>query len=221
VKNLLQSASGTLIAFLLATVVTAAAPLPVASGSFNGCPARGLGGDPELNLEKNRSAVPTSVTPITVAQMSQLPTVPASYGRIEAKWPANIQSSVRTHEANAVVFTGYVVNVTHETGDPSNCGSTKPRDEDVEVYLSGRPGVTAGADVILAEVTPRWRAVYATWTAKNLKRYIVPQTKVRVTGWLIYDQEAWPTAEGKQATPWEIEPITRIQVRSGGAWTDL
>jgi hypothetical protein len=43
---------------------------------------------------------------------------------------------------------------------------------------------------------------------------------VRVTGWLIYDEESWGDTHARTATPWEIEPITAIAVWRKSSWTN-
>jgi len=193
---------------------------PIASGSFAGCPARGVGGDPELNALKNRSSVPASIAAITVVQMKQLPSVPPNTPSLRAQWPAAVRSSIDSQEARGVAFIGYIIRVTHETGDPSNCGSSLPRDEDVELFLAANPGERDPAKIILAEVTPRWRAVHVSWRTADLRTLAASGSRVRITGWLLYDEESWSELHGGTATAWEIEPTTRVQVWRDGNWTD-
>jgi hypothetical protein len=205
---------------LASTPPVPAAPGSIPSGAFAGCPARGVGGDPELNHLKNRSSAPAVVGTITVSQMKQLPRVPARTPAMRAAWPVTVRSLIGAQEARAVVFTGYIVRVNHETGDPSNCGSTLPRDEDVELFLAAHPGARDATRIILGEVTPRWRAVYASWRTADLRTLGVSTSRVRITGWLLYDEESWHELGGGTATPWEIEPITRVQVWRNGGWAD-
>jgi hypothetical protein len=209
-------------AIVLATLMpVSAAPSPVvASGSFAGCPAHGSGGDPQVNVLKNRSTAPASANPITVAGMKELPGLPAGSPAMRANWPASARAIIEPHEGQGVVFTGYILQVARETGEPSNCGSTLPRDEDVELFLAQRPGVTNGHQIILGEITPRWRAVYTSWRPTNL-RAVAGGNRIRITGWLLYDQESFGETHGGTATPWEIEPITNVEVLRNGNWVNL
>ena len=208
-------------ALVLAALTSAsAAPNHVESGSFAGCPAHGSGGDPQVNALKNRSAAPASTIPITVAGMKQLPILPAATPTMRAKWPASSRATIEPHEGQGVVFTGYILQVARETGEPSNCGSTLPRDEDVELFLAQRPGVTDGQQIILGEITPRWRAAYTSWRPVNL-RGVAGGRRIRITGWLLYDQESFGETHGGTATPWEIEPITNVEVLRNGSWVNL
>jgi hypothetical protein len=216
-----QAIAAVIAAIVLATLVPAsAAPNVVASGSFAGCPAHGSGGDPQVNTLKNRSTVPASASPIAVAGMKQLPRLPAGTPAMRANWPPSSRAMIEPHEGQGAVFTGYILQVARETGEPSNCGSTEPRSEDVELFLAQRPGVTDGQQIILGEITPRWRAAYTSWRPVNL-RGVAGGNRIRITGWLLYDQESFGETHGGTATPWEIEPITKVEVLRNGSWVNL
>jgi hypothetical protein len=138
-----RSISAVIAAFVLASLAPATATQSVASGAFAGCPTHGARGDAQLNELKNRSVTPASASSTDVAGMKQLPRPPAGTPAMRANWPASTRATIVSHEVEAVDFTGYIVRVTHETGDPSNCGSALPRDEDVELFLAVHPGTTA------------------------------------------------------------------------------
>jgi hypothetical protein len=215
-----------LIAALIAAIVLAtlmpasAAPNAVASGSFAGCPVHGSGGDPQVNTLKNRSTAPASVNPVTVAGMKKLPVLPDGTPAMRANWSPSARATIDPHEAQGVVFTGYILQVARETAEPSNCGSTLPQNEDIELFLAHRPAVTDGQQIILGEITPRWRAAYTSWRPANL-RAVAKGNRIRITGWLLYDQESFGETHGGTATPWEIEPITNVEVLRNGSWTNL
>ncbi|MGA8326797.1 MAG: hypothetical protein WB757_12030 [Candidatus Cybelea sp.] len=216
-----HSIAALIAAIVLVTLMPAsAAPNAVASGSFAGCPAHGSGGDPQVNTLKNRSTAPVSANPITVAAMKQLPLLPDGTPAMRANWPQSARATIEPHEAQGAVFTGYILQVARETGEPSNCGSTQPRDEDIELFLAHRPGVTNGQQIILGEITPRWRAAYTSWRPANL-RGVAGGNRIRITGWLLYDQESFGETHGGTATPWEIEPITKVELLRNGSWVNL
>jgi hypothetical protein len=208
-------------ALILANLTPVPAASGVATGSFAGCPVQGSGGDPQLNKLKNRSASPPAANPITLAGMKRLPMPPAGTPAMRADWPASTRAMITPHEGEGVVFTGYIVSVARETGDPSNCGSALPSNEDIELFLADRPGVSESKHIILAEITPRWRAAFTWWRAANLRNVASAGNRVRITGWLIYDQESWHERERTTATPWEIEPVTGIAVLRNGTWTNF
>jgi hypothetical protein len=208
-------------AFILASLTPAPAASGVATGAFAGCPVQGSGGDPQLNELKNRSASPPSANPITLAGMKRLPMPPAATPAMRADWPASTRAMITSHEGEGVVFTGYIVSVAREAADTSNCSSALPSNEDIELFLADRPGVSDSKHIILAEITPRWRAVYTSWRAANLRKVSTAGNRVRITGWLIYDQESWRERDHATATPWEIEPITNIAVLRNGNWANF
>jgi hypothetical protein len=175
-------------------------------------------------MQKNRS---TAADPqnagatVTVQQLKALPTVPEPDGKMRADWPANLRDAITGHEGHAAVFNGYIVKAIAEGPESSNCGLPNPRDHDVHVYMTDSAGDRSVADAAIVEVTPRWRAVHPSWNADNLKAF-ADGTPVRLTGWLLYDQEHWPMIRSaERATLWEIHPVTRIQIYVKGGWVDL
>jgi hypothetical protein len=68
-------------------------------------------------------------------------------------------------------------------------------------------------------LTPRWQSVQPGWTQANLQPLITNHTPVRVTGWLMWDEEH-PEQIGKfRATLWEIHPITSLEYQApDGSW---
>ncbi|HEY6326650.1 MAG TPA: hypothetical protein VIW73_09100 [Candidatus Cybelea sp.] len=195
---------------------------PVATGDFDGCPVVGSGGDPALNSQKNRSALPTqSPAPFTVAQMDQLPTVPSSEGRTRSRWMPPDQNAIQSQEQQAVMLTVYVVRAIAEGPETCNCESTSANDHDVHVYVGDDPDTTS-ENAAIVEVTPRWRAVNPSWNAQNLQTLADSGTPVRITGMLMYDQEHWDMiAKHERATLWEVHPVTDIQVQTPRGWVEL
>lgn len=195
---------------------------PVATGAFDGCPVVGSGGDPALNSAKNRSALPAqSPAPFTVAQMDQLPTVPSSEGRTRSGWTASDQNAIQSQEQQPVVLTVYLVRAIPEGPETCNCESPSANDHDVHVYVGDDPDATS-ENAAIVEVTPRWRAVNPSWSAQNLQALADSGTQVRITGWLMYDQEHWDMiAKHERATLWEVHPVTDIQVQTPQGWVEL
>jgi hypothetical protein len=193
----------------------------IAPGDFDGCPVTGSGGDPTLNSQKNRSARAQSPVPFTVAQMDQLPAVPRSEGRMRSAWPQSEQSAVASREGQPVVLTVYVVRAIAEGPETCNCESASPNDHDVHVYVGDDPDTTP-ENAAIVEVTPRWRSAYPSWNAQNLEQLADSGTPVRITGWLMYDQEHWDMiAKHERATLWEVHPVTDIAVQTATGWVEL
>jgi hypothetical protein len=210
------------VAVLCATAL-AFAQSPVATGDFDGCPTTGLGGDAPLNVQKNRSGKPSGVkNSVSVTALQGLPTVPASDGRTRANWPTDLRATIENQEENSAYFTGYIIKAKAEGKEACNCELAAARDHDVHVYVADTSGAASLTRSAIVEVTPRWRAVNPSWTAQNLQALATARARVRITGWLLYDQEHWDMiSSGERGTLWEIHPITRIQVWYNGGWMDL
>jgi hypothetical protein len=216
-------AARALIAVLFTTVVAVAQSSSVATGDFDGCPTSGLGGDPSLNVQKNRSGRPTQVTnAVSVVGLKGLPTVPSSDGNVRDRWSSDLRATIENQEEYSAYFTGYVIKAKAEGKEACNCELTAARDHDVHVYVSDTRSGRNLANSAIVEVTPRWRAANPAWTAQHLQALATSHARVRFTGWLLYDQEHWNMiASGERGTLWEIHPITRIQVWYNGGWMDL
>jgi hypothetical protein len=203
----------------LAALVLATAS--VATGDFDGCPVTGKGGDPALNSRKNRSAPAQSPVPYTVAQMVALPPVPQSDGTLRSAWPPAELGAVDARERQPVVLTVYIVRAIAEGPETCNCDSVSPTDHDVHVYVGDDPDTTP-ENAAIVEVTPRWRAAYPSWNAQNIEALADSGTAVRITGWLMYDQEHWDMiAEHERATLWEVHPVTDVAVQTPEGWVEL
>lgn len=195
----------------------------VAVGDFDDCPAAGTGGDPDLNTQKNRSDAAVNPQPITVQYLKGLPTVPSAQGKTRSGWAQQYQTQVANYEERPVVLTVYIVKAKGEGKESCNCNSADAQDHDVHVYVTDDADGSV-EDSAIVEVTPRWRAANPTWTWQNLEKVAEDGDQVRVTGWMLYDQEHWNMINAnppQRGTLWEIHPITAIQVETRQGWVDL
>jgi hypothetical protein len=194
---------------------------PKSSGPFDGCAVEGVGGDPDLNTQKNRSVEPDAVSKITVAQMRKLPKVPRSDGKDRSAWPNSLADRIEAQEKQTVFFIGYVIHAKAEGKESSNCQLTAAKDHDVHVYVGDGPDDDASSSAIV-EVTPRWRNTNPTWNAAEIQQLVTSGAQVRITGFLLYDQEHWDMiSKGQRSTLWEIHPITNIEVQTKSGWMEL
>lgn len=179
---------------------------------YNGC---GLEGDARredartLNVLKNRYTFPDS-TDIdhTVSLQAMLA-------------PGNDENRFDDHKA--AVITGYVYNVMVGGDESCNCHARNPKYRDTHIEIVLPADSTHEKRCVIAEVTPRMRAIMAQkgidWSTDNLRRTLKGHI-VQVTGWLLFDNEHIRQAENTaphnhrdwRATCWEIHPITDIKV---------
>ena len=189
-----------------------------AAGDFRGCPAVGDGGDADLNNLKNRSSQVDQPEPMSVGAVVALAAPAGVDKQNRAGWPRDALAQVAAHERTGVVVEGFVVAVKQEGLESVNCRRTDLHD--YHAWLAASPR-TSKAQAFVAEVTPRWRAANSGWRLQTLRKLVSQGARFRLTGWLLFDQEHPEQIGQFRATLWEIHPITRIEVFTGGKWVEL
>lgn len=193
---------------------------------FDNCPAEGKPKgaksrmDPDLNSLKNRQTMPASFETVKFADLANL-SVPAGESKAPMKsWSADALQAVQEQEKRAIAVEGYLLGVKQEGPESPNCYLANAKDHDFHVWLAASPTDTRAAAVVV-EVTPRIRAQHPAWSVKNLQRFVSQKSQMRISGWILLDPEH-PDQVGKtRQTIWEIHPIMKIEVFSGGKWVDL
>lgn len=176
------------------------------------CPIRGDAKNPRvkaLNVLKRRMAAPTTTdvdSNVTLAAMLA---------------PGN--DAARFDASKAATVMGYVADVKVGGVESVNCHTHDPQYRDTHIELTLDPLHDEETKHVIVEVTPQWREVMAAkgidWSTKALRQRLLGRW-VRVTGWLLSDEEHSNVAENSnpggrrdwRATVWEIHPITAIEV---------
>jgi hypothetical protein len=121
-------------------------------------------------------------------------------------------------EKRGVRVEGYLVKA-RESG-PESCNGRVDSLRDYHLWITGDAGVDK-REGLVAEITPRWKVRYPEWRLRFFNKLAKDRAKVRVTGWLMWDQEH-PSEVGKsKGTCWEIHPITQFEVWNGSGWRTL
>jgi hypothetical protein len=193
----------------LAATSVKAVPQPLVIDGQTVCGPLGKSSDAKiksLNGNKNRTDIPeaSSYLPVDWNVLSQLPSTEVD--RVQGA-PVEVEGYL-SHKMNV------------EGAESTNCGLTNPDDVDWHMYLTNQP--TQGiADAIIVETTPRTRPLHS-WDQKTLRSLVDSHTKVRVSGWLMYDWQHLDMVGKQRATVWEIHPITRIETEdSRGNWKNI
>jgi hypothetical protein len=195
-------------------------PLNFSRGYFHRCPTTGEGNDPYLNSLKNRDRPPTTARLYTVNSLYQeTPTLPKRKV-YRAKWTPQQQDLAARWERQAVIVEGYLVfDAVKEDPEACNCGSKRYVDH--HLWLAPTPR-TSRAEAMVVEVSPRQWASHRRWDkAATFRQLIRAKEKVRVTGWLTWDQEHAAHLRKFRKTLWEVHPIHRIEVQRGNQWVSL
>ena len=203
---------------MLVYLLSASASNTPPSGAYKGCAAEGKGGDSQLNVLKNRSEQVPNPKPMTMADILALP-APSGVEKVNrSQWPASALATVAEHEKEGVIVEGFWVQVRPEGLEATNCDD--PTLHDFHLWLVESSGQQKPKSMV-TEMTPRWRGSNAGWNQKAIQRLISQGAKFRVTGWLLFDQEHPEQINKFRATLWEIHPITKVEVFSGGKWREL
>jgi hypothetical protein len=74
---------------------------------------------------------------------------------------------------------------------------------------------------VVVEATPRWQEANDSWDQTHFDDLALHKTPVRITGWLMYDQDHGSEVGKSRASLWEIHPITKIEVKKNGSFEEL
>lgn len=180
------------------------------------CPPAGDGGDPALNQLKNLGDQPSHPAAMEVGQILALKGAGPREPR--ARWTPAQRQAIAGTESAGVVVVGYLLGAKEEGAEAANCHGADRDEHDFHLWLAAAPGDPKSRAVVV-EITPRQHD--RRWTLATLRRLARQHVQVRVTGWLMFDQEHGPDVGRSRGTLWEIHPITGIEELSGGAWRPI
>jgi hypothetical protein len=197
------------------------------------CPATGSGGMyAQAYVQKNRTHVPCAYTPMTVDDMLALESLPKSVRALPDTNPET--QYLKSEEAKTVVVEGFLA-LTKDGGQEGvNCNSNSRLDTHMElVDTDGQDPKTNRNRHVVAEVTPWFHEAVPAWSTQNLGQFASyisdykapaeknPPTKIRVYGYLFFDEAHATGAKSWRGTPWEVHPITKIEVMQNGSWEEI
>lgn len=187
--------------------------------TFEGCPPEGDGGDRALNAMKNRvdegAYVPVSLTAIV-----SLPWPPGIEQKRRASWSRRDAAEVAKYEGVPVQVVGYVAGAKLEGPESPNCHGADAPYRDFHIWMTDTSSTDRRGSVVV-EMTPRVRTNHPGWTVAALRKLSRGKVKVRVSGWLMMDQEHPDQVGRTRGTIWEIHPVMRFEVERGGRWVPL
>jgi hypothetical protein len=194
-------------------------PQPI-STVFNECPADGDGGDRELNLLKNRTDEADYYYPVAFDSVLALSWPRVVEGKFRKYWQRPDEREVKSYEGTPVAIEAYIEKAKLSGPESTNCHGASPADRDFHINLTASPGGDR-AQSIIVEMTPRVRVQHPGWQVATLNRIARAGERVRVSGWLLLDQEH-PEEVGKtRGTIWEIHPVMKFEVQRDGGWVGL
>jgi len=187
--------------------------------TFRGCPPEGSGGDEELNRLKNR-VDEGSYQAVKFDPLRNLSWPHAVERRKRSEWASDLKSEIARNEGDPIAVEGYLLRVKEEGPESPNCRREDPDFRDFHIWLAYSPD-DEESSAIVVEITPRIRIQHPSWNLQKIRTIIRERVSVRISGWLLFDQEH-PDQVGKsRATLWEIHPIMKIEVHHNGEWIPL
>jgi hypothetical protein len=191
-----------------------------APSDFHGIPPEGSGGDPDLNRMKNRWSAPATYTPMSIAEIIAMPhdALDAMDKEHRSRWSSGAQRQASASESKGVQVTGYIARVKEEGAESSNGKSEIYHD--FHIWLTDAPGMDKSTGIIV-EAIPFWKEQYPAWQLTEFEKLAYDHTKVRVSGWILWDEEHDDEVGKSRGSSWEIHPITKFEVFSEGGWQNL
>ncbi len=190
-----------------------------ASYTLDGCPPEGKGGDPELNLLKNRSD-PGDYAVVSFDSLTAL-TWPKNIERVPmGQWADSSRNYIQQYEGTPISVEGYIVGLREGLPDPANCNWTSSGYLDWHLSFTKNPRDDRSQSV-MAEVTPRIRMRHR-WTIDSIHSLIMDEhVPVRLSGWLYFDPEHPGDLGVTRVTLWEINPVMQVEVLYKNRWVPL
>jgi len=192
-------------------------PRAYSSGAFEGIPPEGVGGDPDLNVLKNRDLPPRQYTPRALQEIIAQPAPTTSGPR--RTWPEDARSRIAELESQGVVVEGYLRSVKPLGPTAANARRQPKENRDWRLALVAAPDADHASSVV-AVVSPRIRANHPEWTLAKLQELSASRQRVRIGGWLLFGSPTLMKVR-QAATSWRIHPVLKIEVGSRRGWTDL
>ena len=191
-----------------------------APSDFHGIPPEGIGGDPDLNKEKNRWAASAVFTPESVTQIISL-----QHGALDimgkerrSRWSSAAVNQAAENENRAVQVIGYLAHA-KESGSEA-CNGHSDIYHDFHLWITESPGEDKNRGIVI-EAIPYWKEQFPAWQLQIFEKLASQNAKVRVSGWILWDEEHGDEVGKSRGSLWEIHPFTKFEVFSGGKWVEL
>jgi len=181
--------------------------------TFHGCPDAGRGGDTALNRLKNRTTAPGSAAARLLSDILHSHPVAEAMGkRDRATWTSDalaLTLGKRSRHASRVGSSRSA------PPGPRRAIAGHPEDVDWHVWIAARPSRNAKPhSSMVVEVSPRVQR----WEHDKFVALAKLGTRVRISGWMLWDEEHGSEVGKSRGTLWEIHPVHQIKVYRNGGW---
>ncbi|HSB68569.1 MAG TPA: hypothetical protein VLT62_04435 [Candidatus Methylomirabilis sp.] len=169
-----------------------------------------------LTLQKRRTEIAPAYAPIEYTWFTRLPTP-------EIRTAPEL-AAIDEVEGHAVAMAGYVVRVIPV---PSQVAGRRATEWEFHAHLRvGPPQHCEYQDDprnLVTVVTPPFQPPHTGWDYDVLRELCEKHTRVRFSGWLLYDYLTRAQVGRSRVSPWSIHPVTQIDVWNAGdrSWAPL
>jgi hypothetical protein len=174
--------------------------------------------------------VPPTFFPVGFDEIKNLPYPDGIDKRKRSNWTTKQKKAVGRYEGIPIALEGFLALVKNknkkiegarpEGKESCNCHSAESDQIDFHIWLLNSPEDDR-SDAIVVEAAPRVRIHHPDWTVANLTDIAKNKQQVRISGWLMLDQEHPEQVGDTRTTLWEIHPIMKIEYQEGGSWKTL
>jgi hypothetical protein len=186
---------------------------------FKNCPPAGDGGDRDLNILKNRED-DSPYYPAEFDAVMALTWPRAVERRDRDKWSAQDRAEIERYEGLPIAVEGYLAGARESGPESTNCHGAGKEFKDYHIWLTKNIDEDRSVSIVV-EPTPRLFAKHPGWRSNAFRKLVNDKTKVRISGWLMFDPEH-PDQVGKtRGTIWEIHPVMQIEAWHEGRWVLL
>jgi hypothetical protein len=187
--------------------------------TFHECKPEGNGGDPILNLNRNRVDDAKQYPQTGFDNIAKLPWPKDAEGKPHDQWSQDTRNAIAQVEGLPVMVEVYLVKVQENGPEEQSCNSN---DHTWQLWLLPNPGSANDlGKALVAGVTPRVVSKHAGWTLDKLNALAAAGAKVRVSGWLLFNEEQAGEVGKSRVSLWEIHPVMQIAVNKGNQWVNL
>jgi|SRR5215213_1180490 len=198
------------------------------------CPAIGLESndhnDPELNKAKNRVDDSVRYFPVSFDEIKNLEKPPTFRKTKRSTWTQADKAVIAKYEGTPIQLEGFLVltvkgnrlvGAVLQNAELCNCHRPEPEHRDFHLWMVAKIGYLKDKSIVI-EMTPRVRKNHPNWIVANLSYIGINRLPIRVSGWLMFDQEhAGHIRTGHRANLWEIHPIMKFEYKERGQWKTL
>jgi hypothetical protein len=171
-----------------------------------------------LNIKKNRWSPPQNYTDMAISDIINFPhDILDSIGsEYRDQWSSAAISQAAASEAKAVRVTGYLINVREEGNE--SCNGNDSAYHDFHLWIADSSGKSESGSII-AEAIPYWQSQFPGWLVAKFES--LKYTQVRISGWIMWDEDHPEQLGSSRISLWEIHPMTKFEYFSNGSWQTL